>query len=198
MELDNFWEIKKKLTFTEICVEVRRLSDDYHILVSGGERPHIGCTVLAIPRPSLDGSGKMSSTASVLNVTGHKDEEVCRYLAEKVSAGKKTTVVCTGGIHMDGITKEQIAEIVEAMRIIAGKSWTSNGLKRSNMFNNYEIVEYTHSLPFQIQNFTGRTIQDDRGDIKDVLEHWHQEIEMPHAGDYDLEELFAWIDKICG
>lgn len=140
----------------------------------------------------------MSSTASVLNVTGHKDEEVCRYLAEKVSAGKKTTVVCTGGIHMDGITKEQIAEIVEAMQIIAGKSWTSNVLKRSNMFNNYEIVEYIHSLPLQIQNFTGRIIQDDRGDIKDVLEHWHQEIEMPHAGDYDLEELFAWIDKICG
>jgi len=70
--------------------------------------------------------------------------------------------------------------------------------KRGNMFNNYEIVEYTHSLPFQIQNFTGRIIQDDRGDIKDVLERWHQEIEMPHAGDYDLEELFAWIDKICG
>ena len=86
MELENFWKIKKKLTFTDICVEVRRLGDDYHILVSGGECPHIGCTVLAIPRPSLDGSGKMSSTASVLNVTGHKDEEVCRYLAEKVSA----------------------------------------------------------------------------------------------------------------
>ena len=96
MELENFWKIKKKLTFTDICVEVRRLGDDYHILVSGGECP-------------------------VLNVTGHKDEEVCRYLAEKVSAGKKTTVVCTGGIHMDGITKEQIAEIVEAMRIIAGE-----------------------------------------------------------------------------
>ena len=88
MELENFWKIKKKLTFTDICVEVRRLGDDYHILVSGGECPHIGCTVLAIPRPSLDGSGKMSSTASVLNVTGHKDEEVCRYLAEKVSAGR--------------------------------------------------------------------------------------------------------------
>ena len=76
MENDNFWKIKKKLTFTDICVEVRRLGDDYHILVNGGERPHIGCTVLALPRPSLDGSGKMSSTASVLNVTGHKDEEV--------------------------------------------------------------------------------------------------------------------------
>lgn len=119
MDTENLWKIKKKLTFTNICVEIRRLGSDYHILVSGGERPHVGCTVLAIPRPSLDGSGKMSSTASVLNVTGHKDEDVCRYLAEKVSAGKNAVVVCTGGIHMDRITKEQIAEIVEAVRTIA-------------------------------------------------------------------------------
>ena len=121
MNREKFWEIKKNLMFTDICVEIRRLGSDYHILVSGGERPHIGCTVLALPRPSLDGSDKMSSTASVLNVMGHKDEEVCRYLAEKVSAGKKATVVCTGGIHMNGITKEQIAEIMETMQIIAGE-----------------------------------------------------------------------------
>lgn len=117
--MDNSWKIKKELTFTNIYVEISRFGEDYHILLSGGERPHIGCTVLAVPRPSLDGSGKMSSTASVLNVTGHKDEEVCRYLAEKVSAGKNAIVVCTGGIHMDEITKEQIAEILKAMRIIA-------------------------------------------------------------------------------
>lgn len=117
--MENTWKIEKKLTFTKLCVEVHCLGADYHILVSGGDVPHIGCTVLAIPRPSLDGSGKMSSTASVLNVTGHKDEEVCRYLAEKVSAGKNAVVVCTGGIHMDGITKGQIEEIVESMRIIA-------------------------------------------------------------------------------
>lgn len=119
--MDNSWKIKKELTFTNIYAEISRLGEDYHILLSGGERPHIGCTVLAVPRQSLDRSGKMSSTASVLNVTGHKDEEVCRYLAEKVSAGKNAVVVCTGGIHMDEITKEQIAEIVEAMRIIVVK-----------------------------------------------------------------------------
>lgn len=116
--MENTWKIEKQLTFTNLCVEVHCLGADYHILVSGGERPHIGCTVLAVPRLSLDGSGKMSSTASVLNVTGHKDEEVCRYLAEKVSAGKNAVVVCTGGIHMDGITKEQITEILESMQEI--------------------------------------------------------------------------------
>lgn len=118
MYTENFLKIKKQLAFTDICVEVRRLGSDYHVLVTGGEALHIGCTVLALPRLSLDGSGKMSSTASVLNVTGHKDEEVCRYLAEKVSAGKNALVVCTGGIHMDKITKEQIAEIVETLRSI--------------------------------------------------------------------------------
>ena len=31
--------------------------------------------------------------------------------------------------------------------------------------------------------------------IDTSLEHpW----EIPHAGDYDLDELFAWIDEICG
>lgn len=117
--MENFWKIEKKLTFTNITAEVRRLGEDYNILVSGGERPHIGCTVLAIPRLSLDGTKKISSTASVMNVTGHKDEEVCRYLAEKVAAGKNAVVVCTGGIHMDGITKEQIEIIVETVKRIA-------------------------------------------------------------------------------
>ena len=49
------------------------------------------------------------------------------------------------------------------------------------MFDNYEIVEYAHNLPFQIRNFTGSTIQDDRGDIKDVLDHWHQEVEIVYT-----------------
>ena len=26
---------------------------------------------------------------------------------------------------------------------------------------------------------------------------YHAPWDMPHAGDYDLEELFAWIDKLC-
>lgn len=26
---------------------------------------------------------------------------------------------------------------------------------------------------------------------------YHSPWDMPHAGDYDLEDLFAWIDRIC-
>lgn len=53
-------------------------------------------------------------TASVLNVTGHKDEEICRHVAERLSAETGRTVVCTGGVHLDGITPEEIGAVREA------------------------------------------------------------------------------------
>ena len=42
---------------------------------------------------------------------GHKDEELCRYLAEIVSAKTGKIAVCSGGIHINEITEEQIREI---------------------------------------------------------------------------------------
>ncbi|MBQ1399786.1 MAG: hypothetical protein IIY83_04635, partial [Lachnospiraceae bacterium] len=58
------------------------------------------------------------ATSSVINVTGHKDEAVCRYLAEEVCRATGRTVVCTGGFHVDGITPEQIAEVTEAVKAL--------------------------------------------------------------------------------
>ena len=112
--------IEKELSFMTIRAQISRIGDDYHIMVRGG-REHIGCTVLAVPRPSLTGDGSISSTASVLNVTGHKDEQICRYLAESLCARKNAVVVCTGGVHFDNITRRQIAEVMEAARQIAAE-----------------------------------------------------------------------------
>ena len=86
--------------------------------LQGGEKPHIGCVGLALPRPSLHGNGTGSSTASVINVTGHKDEILCRWMAEQVAARENAVTVCCGGFHMDHITKEQIREVKEAVEEI--------------------------------------------------------------------------------
>lgn len=82
-------EIEIKLSFTVVKAYVRQIGQDYIILLEGGDSPHIGCAVMVVPRPSLTGDGSMGSTASVLNLTGHKDEEVCRYLAEQVAKKKE-------------------------------------------------------------------------------------------------------------
>ena len=110
---------KLRLSFGEVTIQICSVGTDYQVILGGGTRPHIGCTVLAVPRPSLTGSGACSSTASVLNLPGHKDEALCRLLAERLSARKNAVVACSGGFHVDGITKEQIKEVYEVVEQFA-------------------------------------------------------------------------------
>ena len=105
------WGIKKELSFSRIKVDIKQIGEDYCIELQGGDRPHIGSAVLAVPRPSLTGSGEISVTSSVLNITGHKDEQICRYLAEQTAKYKNAVVICTGGFHVDNITREQLQEV---------------------------------------------------------------------------------------
>lgn len=111
--------IEKELSFTMLTVEITRLGEDWLIALTGGKKPHIGCMVMALPRPSLTGNGQMSATSSVVNVTGHKDEELCRILAERMAKKKGAVTVCTGGFHMDHIREDEIEEVRQAVREIA-------------------------------------------------------------------------------
>lgn len=89
--------------------------NDILVCLQGGERPHLGCVVQTEPRESLTGDGSVSATSSVLNFTGHKDEIICRYVAEKISRELNRRVVCTGGFHKDEISAEEIREVQMAV-----------------------------------------------------------------------------------
>ncbi len=102
-----------RLSFASLKIRVEQVGEDYLLLVTGGKE-HLGCTVLAEPRPSLTGKG-VSCTSSVLNASGHKDELICRLLAERLSARRKARVVCTGGFHIDNISPAQLKELDEAL-----------------------------------------------------------------------------------
>lgn len=45
----------------------------------------------------------------------HKDEVICRWMAEKVSGELNRRVICTGGFHKDGISAEEIREVQESV-----------------------------------------------------------------------------------
>ena len=47
--------------------------------------------------------------------------------------------------------------------------------------NNYEIVEYADKLKFRIHNIMGEDIFDEYGNIRNVLDHWHQEVEVVYT-----------------
>lgn len=106
-------EKQRRVANSDIRISAGRIGNDILICLEGGTKPHIGCVVQAVPRPSLTGDGSGSATASVLNLTGHKDEYICRKLAEKICSKMGIVTVCTGGFHLDGIVKEQIKEVME-------------------------------------------------------------------------------------
>ena len=87
-------------------------TDDGLVLgLFGGDRTHVGTVVLSVPRPSLSDPAQISSTSSVLNLVGHKEEELLRPLAEEAARRLKRPVVAVCGIHVDGATREQIMEL---------------------------------------------------------------------------------------
>lgn len=112
----EYKKIIRQLSFSTLEIEINPVGDDIFILIRGGDKPHIGSAVLAIPRKSLRDENKISCTSSVLNVTGHKDEKICRYVAETFCKRYNSVAVCAGGFHCDNLTAAQIQEVVDAVK----------------------------------------------------------------------------------
>ncbi|MFX1496710.1 MAG: proteasome assembly chaperone 4 family protein [Promethearchaeota archaeon] len=82
------------------------IGDDLLLTLTGGNKPHIGAIALAIPY-------KQTSSASLLSVYGHKDGEIAKPIAEKVSKKLHKNVVVIVGIHLDNATENDIKNLID-------------------------------------------------------------------------------------
>jgi hypothetical protein len=87
--------------FLDARVEI--IGDDLVVAVGGGERPHVGCVVLAQPYPSKEDPGAWSSSISVLCIPPHKEEPIARGIAKTLCAALGRVAVVTAGVHDDSI-----------------------------------------------------------------------------------------------
>ncbi len=81
---------------------------DVAVSIVGGSRYHIGAVAMAVPRPSLKDPSKVSASASVICVTGHKDDELARHAALKIASALNCTVSVNVGIHIDQAGEEDL------------------------------------------------------------------------------------------
>jgi len=79
---------------------------DLVVCFGGGEAPHVGAVALAIPRPSLADSSMPSASASVMCVTGHKEDQLARTAALEIATLYGCRVNVTVGLHVDDATTE--------------------------------------------------------------------------------------------
>jgi hypothetical protein len=97
----------------KVVAEVKIIGDDLMISVWGGTKPHIGSISVSVPRPGLKDGTSMSSTSSVINLIGHKDEVVARKFSEQLAAKFNRNAIATAGVHIDDITENQINIIMQ-------------------------------------------------------------------------------------
>ena len=95
-----------------IRAEALWIGPDLLVYIWGGEAPHIGAVAMAQPRPSLADPSKTSSTASVFAYVGHKEDDLAKWAAEKISAALKAKVVVTAGIHWDDLNQAGIKTVL--------------------------------------------------------------------------------------
>lgn len=79
--------------------------------LTGGESPHVGGIVLAVPRPSLSGNGAASCDLYSVPVPGHLDNEVGRGVAKALCESLGTTVALSSGIHLDHASLDELRAI---------------------------------------------------------------------------------------
>ncbi|MDH8678087.1 hypothetical protein QE109_08005 [Fusibacter bizertensis] len=95
----------------EITLNKILCGKDLSVSIYGGDKPHIGAVAVAVPRESLSGDGSISSSASVICITGHKEDDLARKVALKISAAWNCVVSVTVGIHIEDATVSDFMEI---------------------------------------------------------------------------------------
>jgi len=86
---------------------------DIHVTFAGGQKPHIGAVALAVPRASLEDPTKLSASASVLCVTGHKEDQLARDTALELAIVSESVATVTVGLHIDQANVSDLEKLLE-------------------------------------------------------------------------------------
>ena len=88
---------------------VTAVGEDLVVAVGGGERPHVGCVVLAQPSPSKERPETWSASCSVITIPPHKEEPIARGVATRLAEALGRVIVVTAGVHDDNLDADGIA-----------------------------------------------------------------------------------------
>lgn len=100
----------------EVHMLVTRTPGGVIVQLLGGDKPHVGVTVITHARPSLTGDGSTSCNSIVIPELGHKEDELAKPLAEKIATALNCTVVLVAGIHVENAGLVDIEHIGQTCR----------------------------------------------------------------------------------
>lgn len=108
----HIWQGQEGEGRCRISLTLQNTGNGINGLLIGGEKPHVGGVVLALPRPSLSGRG-WSADVYITPVPGHKDVDVARTVAVSLASELRCSVVVTAGIHSENLCAEELSQIIQ-------------------------------------------------------------------------------------
>lgn len=90
---------------TELTLDYSYSGEDVSLVITGG-RAHVGAVAVGYYRDGDDGV-----ITKTIVVPSHKEGEIASMFASTVAKHLHCTTVCTAGIHLEDITKEEIDAI---------------------------------------------------------------------------------------
>ena len=102
--------VEKEAGRRHLEASVTMVGEDLVIAVGGGEKPHVGCAVLATPYPAKSATRAWSASCSVLTIPPHKEEPIARRIATHLAVELGRVAVVTAGVHDDNIDVDGIKE----------------------------------------------------------------------------------------
>ncbi len=108
--------LKKSTSRFTLEINVIRMGADLCVTLSGGDISHIGAVALAIPHPGLRDTKLTDASVSLLTVTGHKEDELARNIAQRLSKEFACTVSVSCGIHLENASKQDISSILDTSK----------------------------------------------------------------------------------
>ena len=96
-----------------------RMGDDLCVTLSGGDREHIGAMALSEPRPSHEDEDRRSATTSVITLRGHKEDELARRIASRLTSRTGSVACVACGIHVEAILPTELTDVLEMSEELA-------------------------------------------------------------------------------
>lgn len=95
--------LNKKLGRVSIDLKATYVGEDLIIIISGGDRPHVGAI-------SYGGEGFVNKDFKKNTVVygNHKEYIICQKFSQKIGNIFEGNYMISAGIHLDNITKEEI------------------------------------------------------------------------------------------
>jgi len=89
--------------------------DGISVIITGGEKPHVGGSALSVPRPD-NTEDKISCDTWITPRPGHRDSEVAALLSHMICTDTGMTTAVIAGIHIDKAEPEEINILMENSR----------------------------------------------------------------------------------